>query len=91
LHSSSHIFQGPLQSTHAVLLVNVPVALLLLPVLENHGDAENQDCVDANNAKGSGEDEIQITIGERRELGNASAFLRSNKRIDTGAILDEWW
>jgi hypothetical protein len=35
-----------------VLLVNVAVALLLHPVLQNHGDTQNEQDVDANNAKG---------------------------------------
>ena len=52
-----------LQCTHAVLLIDVPVSLLFLPVLENHGDAKNQNCVDADNAKSSREDQVQIAVG----------------------------
>src|SRR3954471_316249 len=57
-----------LQCIHAVLLVDVPVSLLFLSVLENHGDAKNQNCVDADNPKGSCEDQVQIAVGVGREL-----------------------
>lgn len=56
----------PLHSlkSSAVLLVDVPVALLLHPVLENHGDAEDENEVDTNNAKCCSEDLVEILVGE---------------------------
>lgn len=54
-----------LQPVRSVLLVDVPVALLLLSVLEDHGDTEDEDDVGADNTKGSGKDSIQVLVGER--------------------------
>jgi hypothetical protein len=67
------------------------IAFLLLSVLKDHGDAEDQNGVDANNAKGRSKNKIQIAVGEGGELANASALLRSNKRVQAGAVLDERW
>lgn len=50
--------------TAAILLVDVPVALLLHPVLQDHCHAENQDEVNTDNAKGCSEDLIEVSIGE---------------------------
>jgi hypothetical protein len=68
----------------------VAVTLLLHPVLENHGDAENEDKVDADNAKRSGEDLVEELVGIRREFANASALLRCNKGVQASTILDKW-
>lgn len=65
------------------------VALLLHPVLEDHGDAENEDKVDADNAKGSREDLVQKPVGERRELANTTTLLRCNKGIKADVVLNE--
>jgi hypothetical protein len=62
LHPSLHLVR--LQSTKAILLIDVAVALLLHPVLENHGGTENEDEVDADDTKGSSEDLIEIPVGE---------------------------
>jgi hypothetical protein len=53
-----------LQTTKAILLIDVAVALLLHPVLENHGGAENEDEVDANDTKGGSEDLVEVPVGE---------------------------
>jgi hypothetical protein len=69
----------------------VPIAFLFLSVLKDHGNTEYQNGVNANNAKGRGEYKIQIAVGEGGELANASALLRGNKRVQTGAVLDKRW
>lgn len=71
----------------AVLLVDVPVALLLHPVLENHGDTEDEDEVDTNNAKCCGENLVEILVGEGRERGDAPTLLRCNKGVCASLIL----
>jgi hypothetical protein len=78
-----------LDTAQAVLLVDVAVTLLLHPVLENHGNAENEDKVDADNTKSSRKDLIEVLVGERRELANASALLRCNKGVQASSILDK--
>jgi hypothetical protein len=67
----------------------VAVALLLHPVLEDHGDTENQDEIDADNAKGGREDLVEVPVGKGRELANASALLRSNKGVQARGVLYE--
>lgn len=47
-----------------VLLVNMPVALLLHAVFEDHGDAQNQDEVNTDDSKGCREDLVKILVGE---------------------------
>lgn len=79
-----------LQSSKAVLLVNVAVALLLHPVLEDHGGAKNENDVDTDNAKGGGEDLVEEPVGKGRELTNATTLLRCNKRVRAGGILYKW-
>jgi hypothetical protein len=37
---------------------------LLHPVLENHGDAEDENEVDADNAKRGCEDLVQVSVGK---------------------------
>ena len=54
----------PLQPTKPVLLVNMPVALLFRPVLEDHGDTQNEKHVDTDNAKCSREDQVEVSVGE---------------------------
>lgn len=56
--------RGPLQTAEAVLLVNVPVPLLLLPVLKDHGDAQHKKGVYADDAEGCSEDQVQISVGK---------------------------
>lgn len=48
----------------AILFVDVPVALLFHPVLQNHGHTKNQNEIDTNNTKGRGEDLIKVSVGE---------------------------
>lgn len=67
----------------------MPVALLLHPVLEDHGDAENQDEVDANNAKRGGEDLIEVLVGKGGKGANAPTLLGCNEGVGTGAVLDK--
>lgn len=67
----------------------MPVALLFHPVLENHGDAEDEDEVNSNNTKGCGEDLVKVSVGERREWTNASTFLGRDKRVGACRILDK--
>ena len=78
-----------LKASNAVLLIDGPVALLLHPVLEDHGDAEDQDEVDTNNAEGCGEDLIKVFVGERREGTNASTFLSCNKSVRASGVQHE--
>jgi hypothetical protein len=82
----------PLHSLNssAVLLVDVPVALLLHPVLENHGDAEDENEVDTNNAKRCSEDLVEILVGEGRERSDAPTLLRCNKGVCASLILYKW-
>jgi hypothetical protein len=42
----------------------MPVSLLLLPVLENHGDAEDEDDIDADDAKCRGKDLVSGVVGD---------------------------
>lgn len=79
-----------LQAINTILLVDVAVALLLHPVLEDHGDAENEDEVDADNTEGGSKDLIQVPVGERGELADATTLLRSNKGVQASAVLHEW-
>jgi microcompartment protein CcmK/EutM len=67
----------------------VPVAFLLLPPIQHHGDAEDQNGVEADNAKGCGEDEVQVLVRERGERADAAALLRGDERVDASVILDE--
>jgi hypothetical protein len=68
----------------------VAVTLLLHPVLENHGDAENEDEVDADDSEGGCEDLIEELVGERGEFADASSLLRCNKGVETCAVLYKW-
>jgi hypothetical protein len=84
--SQSHL---RLNTTQAILLVNVAVTLLLHPVLENHGDAKNENEVDADNSKSCREDLVEEPVRIRREFANASALLRCNKGVQASSILDK--
>lgn len=53
-----------LNATNSVLLVNVPVALLFHAVFEDHGDAEYENHVYADDAEGGGEDSVQVGVGK---------------------------
>lgn len=64
VHTSSlHCFPI-LHSSSSILLVNVPVAFLLLPVLENHGDAHYEKHVNSDDTESGCENEIEIYIGK---------------------------
>lgn len=79
-----------LKPTKSVLLINVPVALLLLAVLEHHGNAKHEKDVDADDSKGGGEDLVEVLVGEGGEFADATALLRGNQRVLACAVLDEW-
>ena len=76
-----------LQATQSVLLINVPVPLLLLSPVEHHGDAEDQDGVEADDAESCREDKVEIPVRERREWADAAALLRGHERVDADAVL----
>ena len=59
-------------------------------MLEDHGDAENQDEVNADDTEGSSEDLIKVFVGEGRERANATTLLRCNKGIGAGSVLNKW-
>jgi hypothetical protein len=80
---------SPLQTTNTVLLINVPVALLLHPVLENHSNAEDQDEVDTNDTESGCKDLIKVPVGKRGEWANAATFLGRNEGVGAGRILNE--
>jgi len=65
------------------------VSLLLHSVLENHGDAENEDEVDADDAESGSEDLVQVHIGVARETADATTLLRCNKGVQTSTVLHE--
>lgn len=79
-----------LKPTESVLLINVPVALLLLAVLEHHGNAKHEKDVDADDSKSGGEDLVEVLVGEGGEFADATALLRGNQRVLACAVLDEW-
>jgi hypothetical protein len=68
----------------------VAVALLLHPVLEDHGDAENEDEVDTNDTESGGEDLVKVPVRKRREFADTSTLLRSNEGVQASAVLHEW-
>jgi hypothetical protein len=78
-----------LDASESVLLVNVAVTLLLHPVLENHGDAEHEDKVDADDSEGGGEDLVEISIGEGREGADAATLLGCDEGVCARVVLDE--
>jgi hypothetical protein len=78
-----------LDASESVLLVNVAVTLLLHPVLENHGDAEHEDEVDADDSEGGGEDLVEISVGEGREGADAATLLGCDEGVCARAVLDE--
>ena len=81
LHPTSRpwSFDKPLQTSKAVLLIDVPVPLLLLPVLEDHCNAQDEERIYTDNAECGGEDQIEILVRETREGSNAATLLRSNE------------
>ena len=83
------ILLKPLHASSAVLLVDVPVALLLHPVLEDHGDAKNQDEIDTNDTERGGEDLVKVFVGERGEGTNTSALLSCNEGVGADIVLDK--
>ena len=82
---------APLQATEPVLLVDVAVPLLLLAVLEHHGDAQHQQDVDADDAERGGEDQVHVAVREAAEGADAARLLRGDQRVRAGAVLDEHW
>jgi hypothetical protein len=67
----------------------MPVSFLLLPVLQNHGDAHHEDGVNPHNTKGSRKDLVQVTVGEAGELRNTTTLLRRDQGVETSAVLNE--
>jgi hypothetical protein len=67
----------------------VPVAFLLLAPVQDHGDAENQDSIEADDTKGCGEDKVKVLVRKRGEGADAAALLRGDERVDASVILDE--
>lgn len=88
LHSAISLVNF-LQPAQAILLVNVPVSLLLLPPVQDHGHAEYQDGVEADDAESCREDEVEVLVREGGEFADAAALLRGNQRVGAGLILDE--
>ena len=82
---------APLQAAEPVLLVDVAVPLLLLAVLEHHGDAQHQQDVDADDAERGGEDQVHVAVREAAEGADAAWLLRGDQRVRAGAVLDEHW
>lgn len=82
---------APLQPAEPVLLVDVAVPLLLLAVLEHHGDAQHQQDVDADDAERGGEDQVHVAVREAAEGADAARFLRGDQRVRACAVLDEHW
>ena len=80
---------APLQPAQPVLLVDVAVPLLLLAVLEHHGDAQHQQDVDADDAERGGEDQVQVAVREAAEGADAAWLLRGDQRVRACAVLDE--
>jgi len=74
-----------------VQLGNVARSLQLYPVLEDHGNAQDGEEVDAHHPKGSGEDAIEVAVGKRRKGSDAAALLGGDKEVGTDAVLDEGW
>ena len=67
------------------------VPLLLLAVLEHHGDAQHQQDVDADDAERGGEDQVHVAVCEAAEGADAARLLRGDQRVRACAVLDEHW
>ena len=67
------------------------VPLLLLAVLEHHGDAQHQQDVNADDAERGGEDQVHVAVREAAEGADAARLLRGDQRVRAGAVLDEHW
>lgn len=79
-----------LQTSEAVLFVDVSVPLLLLSILKDHCNTENKNRIYTDNAKCCSEDQIEVFVGESREWSDATTLLRSNEGVGTSAILNKW-
>ena len=64
--------------TIRILLVDRPVPLLLLPVLENHSHTKHQEHVDSDHSETSSENHIEIAVGKFGELSDTATFLKRN-------------
>lgn len=64
------------QAAIAGLLVDVTETLALLTVLEQHGEADDEQGVDSDHAKDGGEDVVEEAVGERGN-GTDAATLQS--------------
>lgn len=63
---------------------------MLHPVLQYHGNTQNENDIYADDAKRGREDPVEILVGGGRKLADAATLLRSNKGVYTSGILDEW-
>lgn len=90
LHTSTHI-DRLLQTTQSVLLVNVPVTLLLHPVLENHGDGKHKHGIKTDDTESSSENAVEILVGKGRERADAASLLGGDEGVATSDVLDEGW
>lgn len=57
-----------------------------MPVLEHHGHTHNQDDINTHDPKGGSEDQVQIAVCERRELGDAAALLCCDQGIKADIV-----
>lgn len=69
----------------------MPVALLLLSIFENHGNAQNEQKIDANNAKSGSEDEIEILVSKGGELCDTATLLSGNEAVGADVVLHKRW
>jgi DNA-binding NarL/FixJ family response regulator len=80
-----------LKGPSTILLINKPISLLLLAVLENYCRENDKYGVDAYDTKSTSKDEIEEAIGLARERGYASELGGRDESIRAGGILDESW
>jgi hypothetical protein len=71
------------------LLINMPIPLQLIPVLDNHCRAQQQKHINSNNPKRRRKNNIQIGIRKHRKRTNTALFLARSKGISAYAVDDE--
>ena len=62
---------------------------MLHPVLENHGNAEHENEVDADDSECGGEDLVEVSVGEGREGADAASLLGGDEGVGARVVLDE--
>lgn len=80
-----------LEGAVARLLVDVAEALALLAVLEDHGEADDEEGVDADEAEDGGEDVVEEDVGEGRHGADAAALQGGGGGRLADVIRDEGW